>query len=98
MSSSGQGNMNQQSTTSGTSAGTPISSPVQNLQFDLVSTLYHALEGNATIQQYIQDANQMGNNDAVQFFQTVAQQDQERAQKARDLLFKFGGSSGSASH
>ena len=93
-SSSGQGSMSQQ-----TGTGTPITDPSQNLRYDLVSTLYHACESNAAIQQYIQDAKQMGNNDAAQFFQMVAQQDQQRAQKAQELLFKLSNSSrGGASH
>lgn len=93
-SSSGQGSMSQQ-----TGTGTPITDPSQNLRYDLVSTLYHACESNAAIQQYIQDAKQMGNNDAAQFFQMVAQQDQQRAEQAQQLLFKLSNSSrGGASH
>lgn len=91
-SSSGQGSMSQQ-----TSTGTPMTDSSQNLRYDLVSTLYHACESNAAIQQYIQDAKQMGNNDAVQFFQMVAQQDQQRAQQAQQLLFQLGSSSGGGS-
>ena len=93
-SSSGQGSMSRQ-----TGTGTPITDPSQNLRYDLVSTLYHACESNAAIQQYIQDAKQMGNNDAAQFFQMVAQQDQQRAEQAQQLLFKLSNSSrGGASH
>ena len=41
----------------------------------------------------------MGNNDAAQFFQMVAQQDQQRAEQAQQLLFKLSNSSrGGASH
>ncbi|MGE5335300.1 MAG: hypothetical protein ACM3N4_11410 [Nitrososphaerota archaeon] len=91
MSSSGQGSTSQP--TSG--VATPITDPSQNLRYDLVSTLYHASQSNAAIQQYIQDANQLGNNEAAQFFQMVAQQDQQRARKAQELLFKLSGASGS---
>ena len=91
---SGQGQMNQQT---GTGTRTPITDPSQNLRYDLVSVLYHACESNATIQQYIQDAKQQGNNDAVKFFQTVAQQDQQRAEQAQQLLFQLGSSSGRGS-
>lgn len=91
---SGQGQMNQQT---GTGTGTPITDPSQNLRYDLVSVLYHACESNATIQQYIQDAKQQGNNDAIKFFQTVAQQDQQRAEQAQQLLFQLGSSSGRGS-
>lgn len=93
-SSSGQGSMNQQ-----TGTGTPMTDPSQNLRYDLVSTLYHACQSNASIQQYIQDAKKLGNNDAAQFFQMVAQQDQQRAQQAQQLLFQLSGSSsGGTSH
>ena len=78
----------------GTGTGTPMTDPSQNLRYDLVSTLYHACQSNASIQQYIQDAKKMGNNDAAQFFQMVAQQDQQRAQQAQQLLFQLSGSSG----
>ena len=97
-SSSGQGSRSQQPGM-GTGTGTPITDPSQNLRYDLVSVLYHACESNAAIQQYIQDAKQMGNNDAAQFFQMVAQQDQQRAEQAQQLLFKLSNSSrGGASH
>ena len=59
--------------------------------FDLVSVLYHALEGGTTYQQYIQDAQQAGENDLVQFFQQCQQQDRQRAQQAQQLLQKVSG-------
>lgn len=76
MSSAGTG----QSTT-----GTP------NEVYDLVSVLYHALESGTTNSKYLQDAQQSGNNDLVQFFQQIQQQDSQRAQKAQQLLGRIVG-------
>jgi hypothetical protein len=71
--------------------------PMDNLRYDLISTIYHAHKSASSIDQYIQDANQAGNNEAAQFFQSLAQQDQQRAQQAQDLLSRLGNSSGNAS-
>jgi rubrerythrin len=94
-SSTGQGNMGQQSSTS---AQPQASDPLQDLQYDLVSTLYHACKSSKAIDQYIRDASQAGNNEAAQFFQMVAQQDQQRAQRAQELLNQLSGASGSTTH
>lgn len=57
-----------------------------NELYDLVSILYHALESSSTNQRYIQDAQQAGDNDLVQFFQQCQQQDSQRAQQAQQIL------------
>lgn len=98
-SSTGQGNMGQQSSTSAQAQAQPqASDPLQDLQYDLVSTLYHACKSSKAIDQYIRDASQTGNNEAAQFFQMVAQQDQQRAQRAQELLNQLSGGSGSTTH
>lgn len=96
-SSTGQGNMGQQSATSAPPQA-QANDPLQNLQYDLVSTLYHACKSSKAIDQYIRDASQAGNNEAAQFFQMVAQQDQQRAQRAQELLNQLSGASGSTTH
>ena len=68
----------------GATGTTSTSTP--NELFDLVSVLYHALEGNVTSNQYIRDAQQSGNQELLQFFQQVQQEDQQRAERARSLL------------
>jgi hypothetical protein len=63
-------------------------------QFDLVSVLYHALEGGSTYQKYIQDAEQQGDQDLAQFFRDVQQEEQQRAGRAQQLLAqRLGGAS-----
>jgi hypothetical protein len=56
------------------------------MTFDLVSVLFHALDGGSAIQQYIQDAQQSGENELVQFFQQISQQNRQRAPQAEQLL------------
>ena len=96
-SSTGQGSMGQQSSTSAQPQA-QTTDPLQNLQYDLVSTLYHACKSSQAIDQYIRDASLAGNNEAAQFFQMVSQQDQQRAQRAQELLNQLSGASGSTTH
>jgi rubrerythrin len=56
-----------------------------NATYDLVSVLYHALEGGATYDKYIQDAEQEGDKELAQFFRQIQQEDAQRAQ-AKSLL------------
>ncbi len=60
-----------------------------NITFNLVSILYHALEGAATYDQYIQDAQQSGQNDIAQFFMDVQQEERQRADRAKQLLAQY---------
>ena len=69
----------------------------ENLRYDLISTIYHAHKSASSLDQYIQDANQAGDNEAAQFFQSLALQDQQRAQQAQGLLNKLGSSSSGSS-
>jgi hypothetical protein len=71
--------------------------PSQNLQYDLISTIYHAHKSASSVQQYIADATSAGNDQAAQFFQMVAQEDQQRAQRAQDLLTQLGNTSSGTS-
>ena len=58
--------------------------------YNLISILYHALQGAETYEQYIRDAQQSGNNDLAQFFREVQQEDARRAQRGRELLAREG--------
>lgn len=72
-------------------------SGTDNSLYDLVSVLYHALQGDVTNQKYIQDAHQEGDTDLVQFFQEMARQDRQRADRAKQLLNRrMGGQSASS--
>ena len=69
---------------------------VPNALYDLVSVMYHALEGGQTYSQYISDAQQSGDQELAQFFQQVQQEDARRAQWAMQFLAQRAGQSGSS--
>lgn len=56
--------------------------------YDVVSILYHALQGAETYQQYIQDAEQRGDQELGQFFRDVQEEEKRRAERAKQLLAK----------
>ena len=55
-----------------------------NATYNLVSVLYHALEGSVTYQKYAHDA--ASDNELQQYFTRIAQQTDESAQEAKRLL------------
>ena len=67
-------------------AGGESATGISNARFNLVSVLYYALEGGATYDKYIQDAEQEGDQELTDFFRQVQQQDSQRAQQAKSLL------------
>jgi hypothetical protein len=52
--------------------------------YDLVSVLYHALQGAETYATYIDDAE--GDEELVSFFNEVKAEEERRAKRARELL------------
>lgn len=58
----------------------------QDVTYNLVSVLYHALKAAETYDQYIEDAEQGGDQDVAQFFRQVKQEDAQRADRAKQLL------------
>ena len=54
--------------------------------YDVVSILYHALQGAETYQQYVQDAEQRGDQELGQFFREVQEEEKRRAERAKQLL------------
>ena len=58
----------------------------QDTDYNVVSILYHALQGAETYNQYIQDAQQSGDQELAQFFQQVQQENKQRADRAKQLL------------
>ena len=56
--------------------------------FNLISTLYHALKCSACCETYIQDAEQAGDRELVKFFQNIKQENQNTAERAKQLLAK----------
>jgi rubrerythrin len=52
--------------------------------YNLVSILYHALQGAETYEQYANDAG--SDQDLANFFREVQQQEKQRADRAKQLL------------
>ena len=62
-----------------------------NVYYNLVSIMYHALNGAQTYGTYIRDAEQSGDSELAQFFRAVQQEDQRRAERAKQLLVQRAG-------
>jgi hypothetical protein len=54
--------------------------------YNLVSVLYHALQGAETSRHYIQDAEQAGDQELVQFFRAVQAWQQHLAAQAKEVF------------
>jgi rubrerythrin len=59
---------------------------ISDTVFDLASVFYHAAEGGQVYAKYIEDAEQEGDQELVDFFREVQEQDARRAQEAKELL------------
>jgi hypothetical protein len=57
-----------------------------NPVYDIVSVMYHALQGAETYDRYIADAEQRGDDELVAFFRDVQARNREVAQKAKELV------------
>ncbi|MDQ3913288.1 MAG: hypothetical protein M3305_16260, partial [Actinomycetota bacterium] len=57
-----------------------------NTVYDLSSVLFHALEGGASYDAYIEDAEREGDEELVDFFRRVRDEDSVRADEAQRLL------------
>jgi hypothetical protein len=59
---------------------------VRNEHYNLVSILYHALQGAETYDTYISDAESTGDQELTQFFRQVQEEERRRAARAKELL------------
>ena len=59
---------------------------ISDTVYDLGSVFYHAAEGSQVYSKYIDDAAKEGDEELVEFFKEVQEQDAKRAQKAKSLL------------
>ncbi|ACB52877.1 hypothetical protein cce_3529 [Crocosphaera subtropica ATCC 51142] len=74
--------MNMTSVTDKTQCTTGTSNEI----YDLVSVVYHALEGAVTYDQYIEDAKSAGDNELASFFEELKDNNCQMANKAKSLL------------
>ncbi len=57
-----------------------------NTIYNLSSVLFHALEGGASYDTYVEDAEREGDEELTEFFRRVREEDRDRAAEARLLL------------
>jgi hypothetical protein len=65
--------------------------------YNLISVLYHGLQGADQGAIYAEDAEDAGDEELAEFFRTVGQRHAELAQRAKQLLFQRLGESGGQS-
>jgi hypothetical protein len=59
-----------------------------NTIYDLSSVLFHALQGGASYDTYIEDAEREGDEELTEFFRRMREEDRDRASEVRMLLAK----------
>jgi len=62
-----------------------------DIAYDVISVTYHLLQGAETINQYIGDAEQEGDQELAQFFRETKDEYTRRADRAKQLLVKYAG-------
>lgn len=57
-----------------------------NAAYDIVSVMYHALQGAETYDRYVADAQERGDQELANFFRDVQDRNCEIAERAKSLL------------
>jgi hypothetical protein len=65
-------------------AGT--SSPTSDRNYDVISVMYHLLQGSDTLDQYRADAENSNDTELAEFFREVQENNKQMAAKAQNLL------------
>ena len=89
-----QGSLTQTGTQGGT--GRPSTSQaaatgqtgVRDSTYNLISVIYHALQGAETYKIYEEDVERTQDDELAQFFRQACEEEKRRAQQGRDLLFR----------
>jgi len=58
----------------------------QDENYDVISVLYHCLQAASEVGQYIQDAEQSGDQELVDFFRDYQESQRDLAERAKNLL------------
>jgi hypothetical protein len=58
----------------------------RDTHYNVISVLYHTLQGAETLAQYIADAEQAGDQELAGFFREVQEENRQRADRAKALL------------
>lgn len=67
-------------------ASQPDDTGTTDLTYNLVSVLYHALQGAETYAVYAEDAADENNEEAATFFREIAAEEERRADRTKRLL------------
>ena len=67
-------------------AGEEQQTGTRDEHYNLISVLYHLLEGAATSEQYIQDAQEAGDQELAQFFKDWQDEQRNFSERAKNLL------------
>ncbi|MGE3539336.1 MAG: hypothetical protein AB7N91_18130 [Candidatus Tectimicrobiota bacterium] len=70
----------------GTTATAEQSTGVKDEMYNVVSVLYHALQGGETAMQYLHDAQEAGEQELARFFQEVQDCQKHLAKRAKTML------------
>jgi len=62
-----------------------------DITYNLISTIYHTLQGAETQAMYIADAEQTGDQELIQFFRDLKEENQRRAERGKQLLARYVG-------
>ena len=58
----------------------------RDLTYDLISSIYHALQGAETCEQFLKDAYAVDDTTLAQYFHEVQRQQQRIAEQGKELL------------
>jgi len=67
-------------------AGEEQQTGTQDEHYNLISALYHLLKGASTSEQYIQDAQEAGDQELAQFFKDWQEEQRNFSERAKNLL------------
>jgi uncharacterized membrane protein YgcG len=62
------------------------STGTRDIEYNLISIAYHALQGAETMDMYVSDAERSGDDELARFFRDVQQQNRQLADRAKQLL------------
>ena len=65
---------------------TEMNTPMKDKNYNLVSVLYHALQGSETCGTYLQDAEMSSDKESADFFGEVDTRYRQIADRAKELL------------
>jgi rubrerythrin len=65
---------------------TDASRQPKDKNYNLISALYQASENVETLKSYVQDAEQEGDQELVEFFNEILENNQRAAQRAKEML------------